>query len=300
MPQTRSSSRALSSSSNPSSISGIADTVEFKKAIGQFQFSSSSNLKTQTSKPTAISDAQTSSARSSIRKTRPGKTNRQTSSYAPPSKYSHLKGLQDVIAPNLIVLFVGHNPGVRTATAGHAYAHPSNHFWKLLHASGLTDRRCRPEEDGDMPDLYSMGLTNIVARPTKDTAELSKEEQAAGTPILEHKIRQYRPEAICIVGKSIWEAIWRHRHGKNPTKSEFKYGWQDEHHNLGVVDEASEEYGEPWPGAKVFVATTTSGLAAALKPAEKEAIWKPIGDWAKQRREERKLETAATTAAAES
>ena len=138
-----------------------------------------------------------------------------------------------------------------------------------------------------MPELYSFGLTNIVARPTKDTAELSKQEQVDGTPILEEKVRLYRPEVVCIVGKSIWEAIYKHQQGKNLTKKDFSYGWQNETHNLGRILEGDSKYGEPWPGAKVFVATTTSGLAASLKPAEKEAIWKPLGDWMNQRREER-------------
>ena len=30
--------------------------------------------------------------------------------------------------------------------------------------------------------------------------------------------------------------------------------------------------------------TSTSGLAASLKPAEKEAIWRPFGEWVQQRR----------------
>lgn len=208
---------------------------------------------------------------------------RKSNAYAPPSKYAHLKGLTDTIAPGLLVLFVGHNPGVMTAATGHAYAHPSNHFWKLLHASGITDRRCSPTEDGDMPELYSLGLTNIVARPTKDTAELSKEEQVDGTPILEEKIRIFRPEVVCIVGKSIWEAIWKFKHQRGIRKTEFNYGWQDETLNLGVVHDGDND----WPGARVFIATTTSGLAAGMKPAEKEAVWKPLGEWVKQRRRER-------------
>jgi thymine-DNA glycosylase len=219
--------------------------------------------------------------------TSPAKKQRKSSKYAPPSKYAHLNGLSDINGPNLLCLLVGHNPGVRTATTGHAYSHPSNHFWKLLHSSGLTDRRCRPEEDGQMPELYSLGLTNIVSRPTKDTAELSKQEQVDGTPILEQKVRLYRPEVVCIVGKSIWEAIYKHRQGKSLTKANFSYGWQDESHNLGRIEEGDSEFGEPWSGAKVFVTTSTSGLAATLKPAEKEAIWKPLGDWVKQRRLER-------------
>ncbi|KAF2839474.1 DNA glycosylase [Patellaria atrata CBS 101060] len=220
------------------------------------------------------------------------KRRRASSKYADPSKYAHLEHLKDILEPNLICVFVGFNPGVRTAAEGHAYAHPSNLFWRLLHSSGLTDRRCKPEEDRDLPRLYAMGNTNLVSRPTKDTAELSKAEMAAGTPVLEEKIRKYKPEAVCIVGKSIWESIWRYRYGRNLKPSEFKYGWQDEKENMGKTDALEiDAEGEAWQGAKVFVTTSTSGLAASLKPAEKEAIWRPFGDWVNERRAERIRQT---------
>ncbi|SMR50483.1 unnamed protein product [Zymoseptoria tritici ST99CH_3D1] len=209
----------------------------------------------------------------------PSKRKRPSSRYAPPEKYAHLAPLTDILTPNLICVFVGFNPGVRTATSGHAYAHPSNLFWKLLHSSGCTDRRLEPREDVDLPRLYRMGNTNIVARPSRDAAELSKAESAAGTPILEEKIRKFRPEAVCIVGKGIWESIWRWRYGRNIRKDEFRYGWQDEREKMGKT--------EDWEGAWVFVATATSGLAASLRPHEKEAIWKPFGEWVKSRREEK-------------
>ena len=226
-------------------------------------------------------EAAKSSSRSSSKK-------RKSSRYADPSKYAHLKPLTDILEPNLICVFVGTNPGVQTATAGHAYAHPSNHFWKLLHTSGLTDRRLRPEEDVDLPRLYCMGNTNIVDRPSKDAAELSKEEMAAGTANLDAKFLKYKPEAVCIVGKGIWEAIWRYRHGKNPKPSEFKYGWQDEKENMGKSEEeVLDDNGNVWRGTRVFVTTSTSGLAASLKPAEKEAIWRPFGEWVLKRRAER-------------
>lgn len=209
------------------------------------------------------------------------KKKRKPSSYAPPSRYAHLSPLVDILEPNLICVFVGTNPGVQTATAGHAYAHPSNHFWKLLHASGLTERRLSPTEDRSLPAKYCMGNTNIVSRPSGNAAELSKEEMVAGAGDLEAKFREFRPEAVCIVGKGIWEAIWRYRKGRAIRKEEFRYGWQDEEMNMGKI-----EGEEDWKGSKVFVTTSTSGLAANLKPAEKEAIWRPFGEWVQQRREE--------------
>jgi mismatch-specific thymine-DNA glycosylase len=133
-----------------------------------------------------------------------------------------------------------------------------------------------------------MGNTNIVSRPSKDAAELSKEEMANGTADLDAKVRRYKPEAVCIVGKGIWEAVWRYRYGRGMKKSEFAYGWQNEKHNLGTSDEAHVDANATlWKGAQVYVTTSTSGLAASLKPAEKEAIWRPFGDWVQKRREER-------------
>jgi len=192
--------------------------------------------------------------------------------------------LVDSLAPNLICVFIGVNPGLRTATAGHAYAHPSNLFWKLLHSSGCTPRRCAPEEDRDLPRLYALGHTNIVTRATKDASELSKAEMDTGVEVLEQKVALHRPESVCIVGKSIWESIWRVRHGRNIKKDEFKYGWQDE--RMGVVRDGKNA----WEGARIFVATSTSGLAATMRPAEKEAVWGGLGEFVERRRAERAAE----------
>ena len=241
-------------------------------------------------------------------------TNNKTSTYADPSKYAHLKELTDIIEPNLIGIFVGFNPGIATATAGHAYAHPSNRFWKLLHESGITDKLCRPVYDRHLPRLYQMGNTNIVGRPSRDIGELAEGEMAAGTPALEAKVRKFRPESVCIVGKAIWEGIWQHRYGKRIKREEFKYGWQDEKHNMGVGegddedDEGNEEEGGrgkggdkkslPWKGARVFVATSTSGLSTIPTYPQKVEIWKDHGNWINERRTARANEKEDAAAAA--
>jgi thymine-DNA glycosylase len=223
-------------------------------------------------------EAEASQGRSNAKKRK-----RTASGYAPPSTYAHLPLLPDAIKENLLVLFVGLNPGIQTARSGHAYAHPSNLFWKLLYSSGVTPRPCRAEEDREMPRLYSLGLTNIVSRPSRNGGELRKTELDDGVATLEEKARKWRPESVCIVGKSIWESIWRVRHGGKAVGAAFKYGWQDESENMGQLD------GE-WAGARVFVATSTSGLAASLSKAEKERIWSELGSWVKTRRAEREAE----------
>lgn len=111
---------------------------------------------------------------------------------------------------------------------------------------------------------------------------LSRAEMDAGVPMLEAKVAAQRPEVVCLVGKSIWEAVWRVRRGRGIRKEEFRYGWQDEGENMGRCA------GDGWEGARVFVATTTSGLAAGMSMAEKQAVWNELGDWVVKRREEQR------------
>ena len=45
--------------------------------------------------------------------------------------------LRDHLRPDLHVIFVGINPGLRSAAVGHHFAGHSNRFWKLLLDSGV-------------------------------------------------------------------------------------------------------------------------------------------------------------------
>lgn len=285
---TRLSRAASTAASEPPPLSKTASPVPARRSTKRKHDAHATSQETQ---------AATAAAGTGQSAPSPKKPKRVPSTYAPPSQYAHLNPLQDILAPDLLVLFIGLNPGVQTARAGHAYAHPSNLFWKLLYSSGVTPVPCRPDEDRTLPARFGLGNTNIVARPSRNGAELSKAEMDEGVAVLEAKIRRWRPEVACIVGKSIWESVWRVRKGRPLRKDDFHYGWQDEAENMGVVppgapaDGDGEEGGQgptgPFGGARVFVATSTSGLAATLRPAEKERIWKELGDWCVQRRNER-------------
>ena len=112
--------------------------------------------------------------------------------------------LADIIDYNLKILFIGFNPGLRSAETGHHFAGYSNRFWKLLHQSGLTPRLMLPEEDISLPSL-GLGITNIVARPSREAAELTKEEYAAGREKLKQKLAHYRPLVACYVGIGVYK-----------------------------------------------------------------------------------------------
>ncbi|GAA4881495.1 G/U mismatch-specific DNA glycosylase [Saccharopolyspora cebuensis] len=107
--------------------------------------------------------------------------------------------IPDVLDTGLRVLFCGINPGLWSGATGHHFARPGNRFWPALHSSGFTPRQLRPDEQHALLD-HGLGLTNLVARASSRAAELSNEELAAGGAALEHKVRQYRPGWVAVVG----------------------------------------------------------------------------------------------------
>ncbi|KAL2869818.1 uracil-DNA glycosylase-like protein [Aspergillus lucknowensis] len=255
-----------SSSSASVSSSDLAISKRVTRSKSRSSTPASSNLPSRSQSPSTFAD-------SPEKRQRSRSTTRQTASPAA----LQTSNLRDTIPQNLTLLLIGVNPGIMTGTTGFAYAHPSNLFWKLLHWSGITTVRHPPSDTYRLPELYNIGNTNIVERPTRDASMLSKAEMDAGVPVLEEKIAAKRPEAVCLVGKSIWESVWRARKGRAIRKEEFRYGWQDPSENMGKC--------EGWDGARVFVATTTSGLAATMSLAEKQAVWNELGSWVVGRRE---------------
>lgn len=125
------------------------------------------------------------------------------------SEYGHLR-LEDRIghpsAP-LRVLFVGINPGVRSALTGHHFAGPSNNFWKILHDSGLVPERVTHVDDDRLPE-WGYGITNLVARPTPGVADLRLTELRAGRAALERKVRRHKPRVVAVVGITVFRALF--------------------------------------------------------------------------------------------
>ena len=105
----------------------------------------------------------------------------------------------DVIAPGLRVLFVGINPGLWSGAVGHHFARPGNRFWKVLHASGFTERPLSPFEERELL-ARGLGITNIVRRTTQAAAELSPEELQRGARRLRLKVLRHRPRIVAFLG----------------------------------------------------------------------------------------------------
>jgi double-stranded uracil-DNA glycosylase len=116
--------------------------------------------------------------------------------------------LPDVIAPGLDVLFCGINPSLLSAERGHHFARPGNRFWPALHLAGLTPRRFSPDEDGELPGL-GLGITNVVARPTRTAAELTADELRDGATALAELVARYRPRVLAVLGVTAWRVAFQ-------------------------------------------------------------------------------------------
>src|SRR5437588_2409976 len=97
--------------------------------------------------------------------------------------------LRDRVRPGVGVLFVGINPGIRSAAIGHHFAGYSNRFWRLLFDSGLVPEPLRSEDDHRLPG-WGFGLTNLIARPTPGIDTLAPAEYGAGLGALRRKVKR--------------------------------------------------------------------------------------------------------------
>uniref|UniRef100_A0A2P2I1A9 G/T mismatch-specific thymine DNA glycosylase n=1 Tax=Hirondellea gigas TaxID=1518452 RepID=A0A2P2I1A9_9CRUS len=140
--------------------------------------------------------------------------------------------LPDHLGPNLDIVIIskfpfqiGINPGLFAAYKGHHYAGPGNHFLfstpigKCLFLSGLIPEPLTCDDDHQLLH-HGIGFTNIVARTTRGSADLTRKEIKEGGQHLLSKLQQYQPRIAVFNGKGIYEIF--------SGKKEFSFGRQPE------------------------------------------------------------------------
>lgn len=118
--------------------------------------------------------------------------------------------LPDLLRPGLDLVFVGINPGERSAERGHYYGHPGNAFWRRLSASPLVAPRGRDltcEDDASLLDL-GIGFTDVVKRVITDSAQISRAEFEAARPAFLERIEAASPRAVCFAATRPFEAVY--------------------------------------------------------------------------------------------
>ena len=130
--------------------------------------------------------------------------------------------LTDHIRPGVRILFVGINPGLRSAATGHHFAGHSNRFWKVLFESKLVPEPLTHQDDWRLPD-WGLGLTNIIQRPSAGIEVLKPREYVAGRKRLIATVKRYRPHVVALLGVTIYRTLFpEYRTGR------ISLGLQDE------------------------------------------------------------------------
>ena len=166
--------------------------------------------------------------------------------------------LSDRVRPPVRVLFVGINPGIRSAMTGHHFAGYSNRFWKLLSDARLVPEPITYADDRRLPE-WGLGITNLVPRATPGIDTLKPEEFTAGARVLRRKLRRWKPAVVALVGVTLYRALFARRPSVPVA--------------LGLQPDRLE-------GARVFVLPNPSGRNANFSYAEMLAAFRALRDFA--------------------
>lgn len=121
--------------------------------------------------------------------------------------------LPHYLRPGLRLVFIGYNPSVYSAEAGHYYARAGNVFWRQLNASGLLPHPAGPEDDASLMDAAGVGFVDLCPRPTVRADELTEEEIAAGARRLHAQLLEVQPRWAVFSGRGIYVHFGRHALG---------------------------------------------------------------------------------------
>lgn len=177
--------------------------------------------------------------------------------------------LPDLLRPRLWIVFVGTSVGERSAQAGHYYANPTNRFWQLLEATGLTDGAdITFDRDAEALD-HAIGITDLVKARAASSDSLLK----AGdydVPGFLSRIEKNRPTILAFNGREPARQVARHLGEPVP--------------DVGPL---------PWrlAGALGYRLPSSSGANARRPAAEKMEAWRQFGRWARERRSDAQAPT---------
>lgn len=123
---------------------------------------------------------------------------------------AELESFHGAVVPDLVgtgvrLVFVGINPGLRTAATQIHFGNPGNRFRPALVGAGLLE----PPVDGrpgmtevDLETLVSrgVGITNLVPFATARADELTRTQLLEGRARLEGFVEEHRPRVVAMLG----------------------------------------------------------------------------------------------------
>lgn len=172
--------------------------------------------------------------------------------------------LPDLLRPDLWIVFVGTSVGERSAEAGHYYANPTNRFWELVNAAGLTEGAgLTAERDAELLD-HAIGITDLVKSRAASSDRLLEASDYDVAGFL-GRIEESRPVIVAFNGREAARQLARHL--ERPVPAEGPLPWRV-------------------AGAHGYRLPSSSGANARRPAADKTEAWRHFGRWARERRSE--------------
>ena len=142
--------------------------------------------------------------------------------------------LDDLLAPDVKIVFCGTAAGKKSAAKREYYARPENKFWSILHEVGLTDRLLVPGEYRELLG-FGIGLTDVVKGQSGGDSDIDFRE--SDPDAVKQKILNFSPAVLAFNGKKAAKVFLECK--------DIEYGAQD----------------KPIGRTLLFVAPSTSGAA---------------------------------------
>lgn len=106
--------------------------------------------------------------------------------------------LDDLIAPNLKIIFCGTAAGSVSAERKQYYAGPGNKFWSIIHKVGLTPYQLSSICYHDLLK-YGLGLTDVVKGQSGNDSAINFRQSDPAS--LTKKMLKYQPSVLAFNGK---------------------------------------------------------------------------------------------------
>jgi TDG/mug DNA glycosylase family protein len=166
--------------------------------------------------------------------------------------------LPDILEPGVRVVILGSAKSHASVAAGHYYAHPQNHFWRLLFATGLIgDEPLAPERDREVL-RFGVGMTDLVAaRAESSDAKLTAAD--FDLPGFVERMERFRPAVIGFNGGTPATQVARHLGHRVPAVGPC--GWE-------------------LAGAATWRLPSSSARNARGGYEAKRKQWEAFGEWA--------------------
>ena len=128
-----------------------------------------------------------------------------------------MKTLPDYLVPGLDLVFVGINPGLRSAQEGHYFATPANRFWPAVNRSGLLTEPLEASTDHKALS-QGIGFTDVVKRPSNSASKLRASDFRRWAPVLKTKLERFEPLIVCFQGVTAYRNYLKFAEGVDDSR----------------------------------------------------------------------------------